>query len=146
MILLNVPLKGFSDHFFAPLPERLGIVRIEGVSANAFAAGRYGHVVRYHAADVAILAITAADLLSRSNYTGPNRSCRALRDGLPLEGSLAVCRQLLIHLIDQRLYLAGVDMTGQLSVYDSRMHGRGAHPALPMPPVETNREQDIRCL
>src|ERR1700733_5635981 len=139
-------LKRLSNQFFTFLPERLGSVWIQRISANSFANGADIHIFPRDFADVAILAITAADLVSRSNYGCPNRSCRSLRNRLPLEGSLALCCKLLIHLIDHRLYAARIQMAAQLGVDASRMYGRGAYPTLPMAPVESNREEDVCCL
>ena len=99
-------LKGLSHQFFTFPPERLGTAWIQRVTAYSFADGADGHVVRYGIADVTILAITAADLLGRSNYTSPHRGCGSLRDRLPLEGRLTLCRKLPIHLLDYGLHLA----------------------------------------
>jgi hypothetical protein len=100
-------------------------------------------MVRHDMADVAVLAISPADLVSRSNHSGPHRSCGSLRDGLPLEGRLPLGCELLIHLVDHFLYLAGIDIAPQLRVYASRMHSRSAHATIPMPLVESNREEDV---
>jgi len=51
----------------------------------------------------AVLAISAADLLTGSNKTGPYRSGSFLWNRLPLERRLALCSQLLIHLVDDLL-------------------------------------------
>ncbi len=82
--------------------------------------------------------------ISRSNHAGPNRSCGALRNRLPLKGSLTLNRKLLIHLVNHRLQAAAIHMSPQLRLYASRMHRGSPHPALPMPPIESNREQNVR--
>src|SRR5258708_26333680 len=139
-------LKGLSNQFFTSLPESLGIVLIQRVPANSFADRTDRRVVRYDLADVAILAITPADLVRLSNYTSPNRSCRSLRDRPALEGSFALCRNLLTDLIDHCLYAARLHITAQLGLYNSWMHGRGAHALCVMTPVKSNREQNVRRL
>src|SRR5215475_9717416 len=106
--ILHEPLKGFSDQFLTLFPERLSSVRIQSISANSFADGVDRHVVRHDLSDMAILAITAADFVSRGNYCGPNRSRGSLRDRLKLKGRLAFSGELRVHLIDHldhRLYL-----------------------------------------
>jgi AcrR family transcriptional regulator len=70
-------------------------VWIERISAYSFAYRADGHAVRNDSADVAVLAIPAANLASGSNNTGPRRSCGSLRNGLPLEGRLTLRCKLL---------------------------------------------------
>src|ERR1700738_2666799 len=139
-------LKRLSDQFLTFLPERLGILWIQRITAHSFADGADGHVVRNDIADVAILAITAADLVSGGNYAGPHRSCGSLRNGLPLERRLTLCCELLIHLVYDPLYSTRIDVASQLGLDASGMHGRGAHTTLTVPPVEGNSEEDIRRL
>jgi hypothetical protein len=57
----------FSDHFFALLPEGFGIDWVQRVGSDAFADAGDRHVVCGDFADVAILAILAADVVSRGN-------------------------------------------------------------------------------
>ena len=52
------------------------------------------------AAHVAVLTVLSADLISRSNYSSPYRSCGSLRNGLQLEERFALGRTLLIDLLD----------------------------------------------
>src|SRR5262249_32264841 len=70
----------------------------------------------------------------------------SLRNGLPLEWSLTFRLQLLIDLVHQVLNLARARIAGQLGLYCSRMHCRSAHPAIPMPSIEGNGEEDVRRL
>ena len=102
-------------------------------------------MVRNDVADVAILAIPAADLLGGSNDTGPHRSCGSLRNGLPLKGRLTPCCKLLIHLVDHLLDMAWVHVATKLGPYASRMHGCSAYATLPVPLVEGNGKKDVRC-
>jgi hypothetical protein len=60
-------LERLSDQLFTFLPERLGIARIERILPYSFADSTDGHVVRNNVADVAVLAVTAADLLRWSS-------------------------------------------------------------------------------
>jgi hypothetical protein len=53
---------------------------------------------------------------------------------------------LLISLFDELLYLAGIHVASQFGLYHSRMHSRSAHALIPVPSVEGDREEDIRCL
>ena len=95
---------------------------------------------------MAVLAISAADLVGGSNHTGPYRSCGTLRNGLPLEGRFALRRQLVIHLVDDPSYATRIDVATQFGIDASGMHGRRAHTTLTVPPVEGNSEEDIRRL
>src|SRR4030095_7568730 len=139
----RVVLKRLPDEFFASLPERLSSVRIERILAHTFAYGVDGHVIRNDLADVAVLAVSAADLVSWSNDTGPHRGCGSLRNRLQLEGRLTLCRKLLIHLLNPFLKFAQIDLTTQFRMYGSWMHSCGAYTMLPVPVVEGNREQDV---
>ena len=137
-------LKRLSDEFFTFSPKRLGGVRVERICAHSFAYGTDGHVVRHNLADMAVLAISAADLVIGSNEAGPYRSCGPLWNGLPLESRLALCGKLLIHLVDHLLDLAWVHEATQFGSYASRMHGCRADATLTVPLVESNSEEDIR--
>ena len=64
-------LEGLSNHLLALLPERRGDGGIERISTYAFAAGVDDHVVRYDMADVAVLAVLAAHLVSGRDNAGP---------------------------------------------------------------------------
>src|SRR5262249_50923492 len=97
-------------------------------------------------ADVAVFAISAADLVGGSNHAGPYRSCGSLRNGFPLERCLALGRELLISLFDDLSYLAGIQVASQFGVYHSRMHSRSAHALISVASVEGDCEEDIRCL
>jgi hypothetical protein len=97
-------------------------------------------------AHVAVLAILSADLVSRSNYSGPHRSCGSLRNSLQLEGCFALGRKLLIHLLDRLLDVDGVQMAIQLRLNASWMYRRSAYAIPSMTPVESNGEEDIRSL
>src|SRR5580704_10228853 len=57
-------LKRLSDELFTFLPERLSVFWIERISAHSLAYGADGHVVRHDMGNVAVLAISAADLVS----------------------------------------------------------------------------------
>src|SRR5260370_28529088 len=97
-------------------------------------------------ADMAVLAIPAADLASGSNDTGPHRSCSSLWNRLPLERRLSLCGKLLIHLVDDLLDLAWVHVTTQLGPNAAWMHGCGADATLTVPLVEGNGKKDVRRL
>ena len=70
--LIGESLKRLSDEFLTFLPERFGIFCIERISTYAFADGGNGRVVRHDLADMAVLAISAANLVSRSDHGGPH--------------------------------------------------------------------------
>jgi len=69
---LSAVLEGLADELFAFLPEEIGSGGIERVATDTFADGADGHVVGYDAADVAVLAITAADFVGGCNDGRPN--------------------------------------------------------------------------
>src|SRR4029077_10262390 len=96
--------------------------------------------------DMTVLAISAADLISRSNDSGPYRSCGPLRNGLQLEGCFALGRKPLIRLLDRFLDVDGFQMAVQLRLDASRMHGCGAYAIPSVTPVESNGEEDVRRL
>ena len=95
---------------------------------------------------MAVLAILSADFISRSNYSGPHRSCGSLRNSLQLEGCFALGRKPLVHLLDRLLNVDGVQMAVQLRLDASWMYRRGAYAITSMTPVESNGEEDIRSL
>jgi hypothetical protein len=95
---------------------------------------------------MAVLAILSADLVSRSNYSGPYRSCGSLRNSLRLEGCFALGRKLLIHLLDRLLDADGIQVAVQLRLDASWMYRRGAYALPSMTRVESNGEEDIRSL
>jgi hypothetical protein len=139
-------LEFFSDHLFAFLPECLGVFRVERITAHTFADRGDSHIIWNYFAHVAVLAILSADLISRSNYSGPYRSCGSLRNGLQLEGCFALGRTLLIHLLDHLLDVGGVHMAVQFRLDASWMYRRRAYAIPSMTPVKSNGEEDIRCL
>ena len=109
---------------------------------HSFACGADSHVVRHDAAHTKVLAVLTADLLSRSNYSGPYRSCGSLRNGLQLEGCFALGRKLLDHLLN----VDGVHMANQLRPDASWMYRRSAYVIPSMTPVESNGEEDVGSL
>src|ERR1700757_3279258 len=139
-------LERFSHHFFAFLPECLGVFRVERITAHTFADRGNSHIIWNYFAHMAVLAILPADFISRSNYCRPHRSCGSLRNSLQLEGCFALGRKLLIHLLDRLLDVDGVQMKVQLRLDASRMYRRGAYAITSMTPVESNGEEDIRSL
>ena len=64
--------KRLSHHFLALLPERLGVVRIERIPSNAFTDWADSHIVGYYGADMAVLAVAAADFIGRCSNTSPD--------------------------------------------------------------------------
>src|SRR5882762_3758348 len=79
---LAVVVEAFADHLFALLPERLGALRIEGVTPHATADARLGN----HLGDVAVFAITTANRLSLGDTGGPHRSCRTFQNAFIPKG------------------------------------------------------------
>src|SRR5258708_4514628 len=136
-------LKRLSDEFFAFLPKRLSIFRIERISAHSFADGADRHVVGNNPPDVAILAIPAANLVSGCHDTGPHGSRGSLRNGLPLEGPLTLSRKLLVHLFHDPLNAARIYVATQFGLYASRMHSRAPHATLALPLVERHAEHAV---
>src|SRR6267142_2314835 len=90
--------------------------------------------------------MTMADFISRSNYSGPHRSCSSLTNSLQLEGCFTLGRKLLIHLLDRLLDADGVQIAVQLRLDASWMYRHGAYAITSMTPVESNGEEDIRSL
>src|SRR6266849_746487 len=135
--------KRLSNEFFAFLPKRLSIFRIERISAHSFADGADRHVVGNNPPDVAVLAIPAANLVGGSHDTGPHGSCGPLRNGLPLKWPLTLGRELLVHLFHDPLNAARIYVATQFGLYASWMHSRGAHPTLPVFLIERNGEEDV---
>src|SRR5215469_1797985 len=138
--------KRFSDQFFAFLPERLGVIRVERIGTHPFTGRRDDGVVRHDVPDLAVRAIPASDLFSASDHTRPDRSCRSLGNRLPFEGSAALRSQLLVEPINHTPQLCRIHIAAEFSLYDSRMDGRRAHASIPVAPVECDGEEYVRCL
>src|SRR6516165_632981 len=118
---LDSRLKRLTDHLFTFFPELLGGVWIKCISAYSFADCGNGCAVGDNISDVAIFAISTTDFVRGSNDSGPHRSCRPLRDGLRLEGWLALRRKLLVDLVDYGLQTARICVATELCLYGSRM-------------------------
>src|SRR5580658_4366276 len=97
---LECKLERFADQLFAFFPECLGVLRIERIRTHPFAGDGDFSIVRHNGSDVTVLAIATANLVSGRNDSSPHRSCRSLRNGLPLEGPLARLRLLLIDAVN----------------------------------------------
>src|SRR5262245_20223812 len=138
--------EGLADEFFAFLPESFRIFAVEGVTANAFADGSDDRVARYDLPDMAVFAVLAADFVGGSDDAGPDGSCSALRNGLPLERTLAFGGELLVDLINQRLHAAGVYVAAEFSGNGAGMDRGGPNAARAMAPVKFNGEEDVGCL
>src|SRR4029077_20868920 len=93
--------------------------------------------------DMAILAITPANLISRSNHSNPYRSCGSLRDRLEFEGRLTFRCKLFVDLVDQSLHQARIHVSGQFGLDRSGMHRRSPDAVLPMPLVKGDRKKDV---
>ena len=74
-----------SNQFFTLSPKCLGGLGIECVGANAFAIGCQQLVLGDDVADVAVLAISSADLFSGRDKASPDRSGGSLRNRLVLK-------------------------------------------------------------
>src|SRR5262249_4960817 len=121
-------------------------IRIERIRAHAFAYRIDLHVIRNDLADVTVLAVPAAYLVSRRDHCRPYRRSGSLRNRLQLEERFPLCRELRIQPIDLFLKLAQVNMPTQLGMYPSWVHRRGTNPPPAVTFVKRNREQDVRCL
>src|SRR6202030_3380562 len=117
--------------------------RIQPKPAPSLAGGADRHLVGNDLADVAILAIPAANLVSGCRDTGPHRSCGSLRNSLPLEGPLTLGRKLLVYLFHDPLNMARIYVATQFGQNASRMHSRGTHATLAVLLVERNSEEDV---
>src|ERR1700747_3443726 len=95
-----------SDQFFTLLPERLSVFRIKCIPAYSFADAADRHVLRHDFANAAVLAISTADLVSRSHHSRPHRSCGSLRNRFPAQGPLTLGSELLVHLFKYRFQVA----------------------------------------
>ena len=142
----NLNLKRLADHLFTFFPELIGSIWIECICSYSFADGGDNCIVADNISDVAVRAISTADLVGESNDGGPHRSRGSLRDGLPLEGWLALRLKLLVYLIDDGLHTVRIGVTAELRLYASRMHGGSAHAALLVPLVESNGKKEISRL
>src|SRR6266436_4524480 len=139
-------LKRLSNHFFTLLPKGFGVAWVHRVGSHSFADRGDRHIIWNYFAHMAVLAILSTDFISRSNYSGPHRSCGSLRNSFQLEGCFALGRKPLIRLLDRLLDVDGVQMAVQLCLDASRMYRRCAHAITSMTPVESNGEEDIRSL
>src|ERR1700738_705953 len=64
-------------------------------------------------------------------------------NSLELEWLFALCCGLFIDLFDHLFHLRRVHVAGKLGLYSSWMYGRRADPALTMPLIKSNREEDV---
>src|SRR6476659_2879435 len=135
-----------SNQFFSFSPECLGGLGIECVGANAFAIGCQQRVLGDDVADVAVLAISSADLFSGRDKASPDRSGGSLRNCLVLKRLPACCCGFFADSVDRRLQLSRVEMPSKLGFDASRMDGGGSNPAAAMARVERNRKKNVVCL
>src|ERR1700722_7741518 len=89
-------LERLADEFFALLPQRRRIRRIERIPAYSLAYSTDGHVIRHDIAHVAVLAVSAADFLRRRHHSRPHRRGRTLLDRLPLKRPFAFRGELIV--------------------------------------------------
>src|ERR1700761_3470982 len=115
------------------------MLRIERVGAHAFTDGADLPIVRHDLADMAVLAIAAADRISRRHGRGPHRGRRPLRDGLPLKRRLAPRGEIAVHLRDHAFDTPGIHVTAEFGMDPAGMHRGGANTAIAMPSVEPDR-------
>src|SRR5258707_3386713 len=134
-----------SNQFFTLSPKCLGGFGIECVGANAFVIDCQRLVLGDDLADVAVLAILSADLLSGRHKASPDRSGGSLRDRLVLKRLPAYCCGFFADPVDCRLQLSQVEMPAQLGLNASRMNGGGSNRAAAMVRVERNRKKDVGC-
>src|SRR6266550_5399907 len=127
-----------SNQFFTLSPKCLCGFGIECVGANAFAVGCQQRVLGDDVADVAVLAISSADLFSGRDKASPDRSGCSLRDRLVLKRLPACCCGFFADSVDRRLRLSWVEMPSKLGLDASRMNGGSSNPAAAMPRVERN--------
>ena len=105
------------DEFYAFLPKCLSIIWIQRVSSDPFATDVERHVVRNNVADVAVLAISATDLVSGRNNCRPHRSCSPLWNGLQLIRLFTCGSTLLVCLVQHLLKETLVHVATQFSPY-----------------------------
>jgi len=75
-------LKRLPHELFTFFPKRLSGVRVERISAHSVAYASDTHALGHDGADVAVRALSATDLVSGRNHTGPYRRCGSLGSGL----------------------------------------------------------------
>ena len=80
--------KGLSDHFFTLLPECRGIAGIKRIAAHAFGDRVENNIIPYYLANMAVLTILSADLVSTGYYPSPDGGCCSLLHCLPFQGPL----------------------------------------------------------
>src|SRR6266481_1504306 len=134
------------NEFFAFLPECLGIIWIQRVSSDAFAPDVERHVVRNNVADVAVLAISAADLVCGRNNCSPHGSGSPLWNGLQLIRLFTCGSTLLVCLVQHLLKETLVHVATQFSPYAPRMDRCSAHATVAVPFVERNGEESVGSL
>src|SRR6478735_7582594 len=132
-----------ANQFFTLSPKCFGAFGIECVGANTFAIGCQQLVLGDDLADVAVLAISSADLFSRPDKASPDRSGGSLRNCLVLKRLPTCCCGFFADSVDRRLQLSGVEMPSKLGLDASRMDGGSANPAVAMPQVECYGKKDV---
>lgn len=125
-----LPSEVSADHLFASRPQRLGALGIQGVGADTGAMVR----VIVDLGNVAVFAVSPADVVCGRHDRRPHRGRGSLRDGLPVERrrgrTLAGVRR-----CDQRLDGLGLDR--------ARMDRRGPDAVELVAAVELDREKNI---
>ena len=133
-VIKNELRKRLADEFYAFLPKCLRIIWIQRVSSDPFATDVERHVVRNNVADVAVLAISATDLVSGRSNCSPHRSCSPLWNGLQLI-TLFTCGSTLLVCLVQHLLKETLVHVRPNSV---RMHRCSTHATVAVPFVECN--------
>jgi len=101
------------------------------IRAHSFADGADRHVVGNNPPDVAVLAVSAANLVSGGSTTpAPHGSCCSLRNGLPLERRPYPRPQAAGSPVPRSLECGSDLCATQFGLYASGMHCRGAHATL----------------
>src|ERR1700733_1602294 len=146
IVRFSSSLELLSNHFFAFLPQRFSIVRIERIRAHTFARSTDRDILRHDLSHVAVLAIAPPNLIARSDDSRPHRGCRSLGNGLPPERLLSLRNLFLADLVDECLTSGWIHMAPQFRLNHPRMHGGRTDATRAVPPVKRDREKDVCSL
>src|SRR5882757_763226 len=92
---------------------------------------------------MAVLAISSSYLSGGRNDSCPYGGGGSLRNRFELKRSFAFCCGLFIDLVDHLFQVSRVHVAAELGLYASWMYSRRADPALSMPLIESNGEEDV---
>src|SRR5579863_8030922 len=132
-----------AHHLFALLPESLCIVGVERIAAHTFVKQAEPCIICNDVTHVAVLAIPSSYLFGGRDDRCPHCGGGSEGNSFELKRLFALRCCLFIDLFDHLFHLRRVHVAGKLGLYASWMYGRRADPALMMPLIESNCEEDV---